>query len=129
MRARQTASEITAFCDFDRTLGADDMKVTLDATRQVAEMAKTLPTWDCGYVGMTYVPAARRDDYFAAAAQRPRDEGRASHVESILVALAERGQPRASPTSAVMAGSRSTSRTSARTRTRSSRASAGGPES
>ena len=81
------ATEITAFCDFDRTLGADDMKVQLDAQRRVAAMAKPLPTWDCGYVGMTFVPASRRDDYFAAAERVLRDKGDASHVETVLVEL------------------------------------------
>jgi choline kinase len=87
-----SATEITAFCDFDRTLGADDMKVQLDAERRVAAMAKPLPVWDCGYVGMTFVPAARRDDYFAAADRVLRDKGDASHVEAVLVELA-RTQP------------------------------------
>jgi choline kinase len=87
----ESSGTVTAFCDFDRPLGPDDMKVTLDSSRHVAEMAKTLPTWDCGYVGMTYVPAARRDEYFAAAAHVLTEKGDASHVESILVALAQRG--------------------------------------
>ncbi|HEY5944566.1 MAG TPA: NTP transferase domain-containing protein [Kofleriaceae bacterium] len=87
-----SATEVTAFCDFDRTLGADDMKVQLDVQRRVAAMAKPLPTWDCGYVGMTFVPAGRRDDYFAAAARVLRDKGDASHVETVLVELV-RTQP------------------------------------
>ncbi|MDQ3296746.1 MAG: NTP transferase domain-containing protein [Myxococcota bacterium] len=92
-RACAAATEVTAFCDFDRPLGADDMKVGLDADRRVAEMAKTLPTWDCGYVGMTYVPAGRRDDYFAAATRVSAELGDAIHVESILVALARASTP------------------------------------
>jgi choline kinase len=84
----RAASEVTAFCDFDRTLGADDMKVQLDGERRVAAMAKTLTTWDCGYVGMTYVPASRRDDYFAAAGRVLEQKGDGSHVEAILVELA-----------------------------------------
>jgi choline kinase len=87
------ASEITAFCDFDRTLGADDMKVELDTERRVAAMAKTLPTWDCGYVGMTFVPASRRDAYFAAADRVLETKGDASHVEAILVELARADAP------------------------------------
>jgi choline kinase len=87
------AREITAFCDFDRTLGADDMKVRLDAQRRVVDMAKTLPTWDCGYVGMTYVPAERRDAYFAAADRVLASKGEASHVEAILVELVGAGAP------------------------------------
>jgi len=92
-RACAGAAEVTAFCDFDRPLGADDMKVRLDGARRVAEMAKTLPAWDCGYVGMTYVPAARRADYEAAAARVLAERGDAVHVESILVALAIAGAP------------------------------------
>ena len=92
-RACEAATEITGFCDFDRTLGPDDMKVGLDAQRRVAEMAKTLPTWDCGYVGMTFVPAARRDAYFATATRVSAEQGDAIHVESILVGLARVGTP------------------------------------
>lgn len=92
-RACAGAAEVIAFCDFDRALGADDMKVRLDGARRVAEMAKALPTWDCGYVGMTYVPAARRPAYEAAAARALAERGEAVHVEAILVALAAAGAP------------------------------------
>jgi len=88
-----TAREITAFCDTDRRLGPDDMKVELDTERRVARMAKTLTAWDCGYVGMTYIPEARRDDYFAATARTSAAHGDAIHVESILVELARSGAP------------------------------------
>ena len=91
--ACRAATEITAFCDFDRALGPDDMKVGLDPDRRVARMAKTLPTWDCGYVGMTFVPAARRDAYFATATRVSAEQGDAIHVESILVGLASAGTP------------------------------------
>ncbi len=91
--ACRAATDITAFCDFDRTLGPDDMKVKLDAQRRVAEMAKTLPTWDCGYVGMTFVPAARREAYFAMATKVSAEQGDAIHVESILFGLARAGMP------------------------------------
>jgi choline kinase len=91
--ACRAATEITGFVDYDRTLGPDDMKVGLDADRRVKEMAKALPTWDCGYVGMTFVPAARRDAYFAAATTCSAQQGDAIHVESILVGLARAGTP------------------------------------
>jgi choline kinase len=96
-----TGDEITAFCDFDRTLGADDMKVKLDATRHVAEMDKKLPVWDCGYVGMTYVPASRRDEYFAAADKVRAELGEATHVEAILFHFGKIGKP---PTIADISG-------------------------
>lgn len=88
-----TGTEITAFVDYDRKLGNDDMKVGLDADRRVAKMAKTLPEWDCGYVGMTFVPAARRADYLATAKRTREELGEATHVESILVKLAQQGTP------------------------------------
>lgn len=90
-RACAAATEITAFCDVDRTLGPDDMKVGLDAERRVAAMAKSLPMWDCGYVGMTFVPAARREAYFATATRVSAEQGDAVHVEAILVGLAQAG--------------------------------------
>jgi choline kinase len=99
--AGEASGDVTAFCDFDRKLGADDMKVQLDANRHVAAMAKTLETWDCGYVGMTYVPAARRAEYFAAADRVLATKGDASHVESILVELAGAGK---APTIADISG-------------------------
>ena len=67
--AARDASEVTAFVDRDRTLGPDDMKIALDPRGRVAAISKTLPAWDAGYVGLTYVPAARwgryRDTVFA----------------------------------------------------------------
>ena len=69
------------------------MKVAVDGQGRVADMAKTLARWDVGYVGMTFVPAARRDAYLDAAAAVLAEKGEAVHVESILVELARRGTP------------------------------------
>ena len=88
-----SAGEVTAFCDFDRTLGADDMKVELDSARCVAAMSKQLPRWDAGYVGMTFVPACRRDAYAAAVAGTRLELGPPAHVEAVLVHLARQGVP------------------------------------
>jgi len=85
--------EITAFCDFDRPLGADDMKVALDARRRVARIAKQLDRWDCGYVGMTYVPAARLERYRAAVAATRAAAGDPAAVEQVLQRLADEGEP------------------------------------
>jgi choline kinase len=87
------AREVTAFCDVDRQLGADDMKVALDGERRVRDMAKTLAPYDCGYVGMTFVPAARQADHRAAGERVLAAKGDAVHVESVLVELAAAGQP------------------------------------
>jgi L-glutamine-phosphate cytidylyltransferase len=81
-------NEVTAFIDTDRNLGADDMKVERRADGHVRAIAKTLTKFDCGYVGMTRVPAQRLDRYFAEADRALAEEGRAIHVERILARLA-----------------------------------------
>ncbi len=94
----RNATEVTAFCDFDRLLTNDDMKVTLtpDADvekRRVVAMSKQLPKWDCGYVGMTFVPAARAAAHLAAAHRVRETVGEdKAVVEQVLVELARCGE-------------------------------------
>jgi choline kinase len=85
--------DVTAFVDTDRQLGADDMKVDRDPRGRVRQIAKTLETFDCGYVGMTRVPAAAADRYWATAEQTLASDGRAMHVERVLARLADAGHP------------------------------------
>jgi len=92
-RAALPTDEVTAFIDRDRELGADDMKVARDEHGRVRAIAKTLIDYDCGYVGMTRVPAAEQARYFAAADQVLAEEGRAVHVERILARLATSARP------------------------------------
>jgi len=87
------ADEVTAFIDHDRVLGADDMKVERDERGLVRAIAKTLTTFDCGYVGMTRVPAAALPRYWAAAETVLAEAGRATHVERILAHLATSPHP------------------------------------
>lgn len=79
---------ITAFIDTDRTLGNDDMKVARNAQGRIVAIAKTLTTFDCGYVGMSRVPRALVGRYFAEADRALIEDGRAIHVERILGRLA-----------------------------------------
>jgi choline kinase len=79
---------ITAFIDTDRTLGNDDMKVERNAQGRIVAIAKTLTTFDCGYVGMSRVPRALVGRYFAEADRALIEDGRAIHVERILGRLA-----------------------------------------
>ncbi|MBC8131602.1 MAG: NTP transferase domain-containing protein [Deltaproteobacteria bacterium] len=79
---------VTAFVDNDRSLGPDDMKVARDQQGRVREIAKTLTEFDCGYVGMTRVPARDLSRYWATADAVIETEGRAVHVERILARLA-----------------------------------------
>jgi choline kinase len=85
--------EITAFIDVDRKLGDDDMKVERDGAGRVRRIAKTLTTYDAGYVGMTKVPGGAANAYWAAADAALAAEGRAIHVERILARLADQGRP------------------------------------
>jgi choline kinase len=91
--AAADASDVTAFIDTDRTLGADDMKVERDARGRVSRISKTLTTFDAGYVGMTKVPVAAADRYWAAVQAAQSEEGRAIHVERVLARLADGGHP------------------------------------
>ena len=91
--AREPASEVTAFIDRDRTLGDDDMKVERDGAGRIRHIAKTLQQFDCGYVGMTKVPAAAAARYWAEADAALAQEGRAIHVERVLARLAAAGAP------------------------------------
>jgi choline kinase len=91
--AAKPAAGVTAFIDTDRTLGADDMKVERDGAKCVRRIAKTLETWDAGYVGMTKVPAAAWARYWATADAALAEEGRAIHVERVLARLAMTDSP------------------------------------
>jgi CDP-L-myo-inositol myo-inositolphosphotransferase len=87
------ADEVTAFIDTDRALGADDMKVQRDDGGHVRQIAKTLSTFDAGYVGMTCVPAGAAARYWRAAGEALAQEGRAIHVERVLARLAGSDRP------------------------------------
>lgn len=92
-RLTATPGDVVAATDFDRTLGADDMKVKLDATRHVAHISKKLADFDCGYIGMTLVRptglAAWRAAFEAVLAAHP-DDGVA---EMVVQHLADTGRP------------------------------------
>ena len=92
-RVGATATEITAFVDEDRKLGPDDMKVARDQHGHVSRISKTLTDFDCGYVGMTRIPAGEGERYWATADTVLATEGRAVHVERILARLAESQSP------------------------------------
>jgi choline kinase len=91
--ARLPVAEVTAFIDHDRDLGADDMKVERDAEGRIRHISKTLERYDCGYVGMTRIPAAALGRYWAEADAALAEEGRAIHVERVLARLAATPAP------------------------------------
>lgn len=80
---------INAICDFDRTLGADDMKIKLDANKKLFKIRKTLTDFDGGYIGMTYCNLKNTDEYKKALAETLEFEGTKASVEFILGRLAD----------------------------------------
>ncbi len=82
---------VTAFCDFDRSLGNDDMKVLRADDGRLAEIAKTLTRFHCGYVGLTYCPAAERETYHRAFSEVEQEYGDKAVVEQVLGKLAKAG--------------------------------------
>lgn len=93
LRVRGQAEDLTAFCDQDRLLGADDMKVDLAPNGHLRAISKTLTTFQRGYVGMTFCAASRLPSYFEAFDRVAQRAGDKAVVEMILADLAERGQP------------------------------------
>ncbi len=94
-RVREQCRELTAFCDSDRQLGADDMKVALDESGRLGRISKQLDDFSRGYVGMCFCPDAMRDTYFRAFDEVAADIGDAAVVEMVLARLAATGHPAA----------------------------------
>lgn len=86
------ASAVTGFCDFDRDLTADDMKVQLTEQQRISAISKVLERWDAGYVGMTYVPGAQASSYVASHLPLIESEGDHVHVEAVLAHFATTAQ-------------------------------------
>lgn len=78
---------VTIYCDRDRTLVADDMKV-LSQNGVLKKIAKDLSTYDAGYVGVTRVPASAAVRYWRAFDDTARALGDRAHVEAVLARLA-----------------------------------------
>jgi len=87
------ATEVTGFCDFDRTLSADDMKVQLCKEQRISAISKKLETWDAGYVGMTHVPGPKAAAYVDSHLPLIETQGDHIHVEAVLAHLATTGNP------------------------------------
>jgi choline kinase len=92
-RFTSTSGDVVCATDFDRKLGADDMKISLDAERRVRRISKKLEEFDCGYIGMTLVRpegvAAWRECFESVLATRPEN----GVAEEVVQALADSGRP------------------------------------
>lgn len=76
-------SGIRAMCDFDRTLGLDDMKVKLENSR-ITAISKQLVAFDCGYIGMTYVDKTYSELYRNTVEKAITEYGDKAVAENIL---------------------------------------------
>ncbi len=89
-RMKLALEGITAMCDFDRDLGADDMKVKLRGDeRTVLSISKQLADFDCGYIGMTYVDSLKEKLYRETVGRTVERFGEKAVVENVLQLLAE----------------------------------------
>jgi len=79
---------LSAVCDFDRTLGPDDMKVRLCESGKLKFIRKTLDEFDCGYIGMTYCASNELPTYKNCVSQTRKAEGDKAAVEFALGYLA-----------------------------------------
>lgn len=84
---------VTAMCDFDRTLCADDMKIAKNKRGGLERIHKTLSHYDGGYIGITYCPKDCHAAYWAAAEATHTEFGPSAPVEWILGTLARAGHP------------------------------------
>ena len=61
-KVRAQLQDVKAFCDFDRPLGDDDMKVWHNDYK-LAHISKKLTDFNGGYVGLTYCDSQKLDNY------------------------------------------------------------------
>jgi len=73
---------LKAFCDFDRELGDDDMKV-IHENGKLLKISKKLEDFNAGYVGLTYCDIEHKDTY-KAAMDKVASENNGLVVEDIL---------------------------------------------
>jgi CDP-L-myo-inositol myo-inositolphosphotransferase len=85
-RILEGAIGITAICDFDRELVADDMKVRLSDGR-LSAISKKLDEFDGGYIGMTYCSADALDRYRQGVHGTREANGDSANVEAALAWL------------------------------------------
>lgn len=87
----QDHTSITVVCDFNRTLGDDDMKILRRSNGTLEKMSKTLSQFDGGYIGMTVVPKEKSSLYWNAVDRVFKKYGDSIHVEEVLNELSAGG--------------------------------------
>lgn len=83
---------VSIFCDFFRSFQEDEMKVLLDEEKNLIDISKKLTTYDCAYVGLTYIPGVALDAFKRAFENAQVEFGPKAVVENILPHLARQSQ-------------------------------------
>ncbi|MBM4389251.1 MAG: NTP transferase domain-containing protein, partial [Deltaproteobacteria bacterium] len=83
-RIFDSAGDIVACIDRDRTLTDDDMKVKENREGRLEKIAKTLSDYDCGYIGMTLVNSSGIKAYFDAFNHILKTTDGRANVETVL---------------------------------------------
>jgi 1L-myo-inositol 1-phosphate cytidylyltransferase / CDP-L-myo-inositol myo-inositolphosphotransferase len=76
-------AQITIYCDQDRNLSDDDMKV-MASEHNVVAIDKKLKDFNYGYVGVTYIPKDCLNSYWEAVEKTAITLGEKAHVEAVL---------------------------------------------
>jgi choline kinase len=92
LKKQSRLAQITAFVDFDRPLGDDDMKVLLDKEQKIEKISKNLHDFHAGYIGMTYIPQKNLHAYKSAVKMIAGQDNQAV-VENVLQWFVENHQP------------------------------------
>jgi choline kinase len=88
----QDREKVSVFCDFQRPLLEDEMKVVLDPDRYLLGMAKGLTAYDAGYVGVTFVPQKDLSNYKKYFEKTAKIKGEKAVVEEVLPLMASLGK-------------------------------------
>lgn len=88
---RDHCQGITAFCDLDRKLQDDDMKVLLGSQKNLLQISKSLQKFEAGYVGLTFCAESERGAYNRAFDTTEKKIGEKAVVEQVLGELASSG--------------------------------------
>lgn len=89
----RSRTQITTFCDFDRPLFADDMKVVCKNETSAQFFSKTVEQNKGGYVGVTQVPPNKIALYKKVAVDCLKKHGPKINVEQVLNELINMGEP------------------------------------
>ncbi|MBU1179861.1 NTP transferase domain-containing protein [Patescibacteria group bacterium] len=90
-KVREQLDGIKIFCDFDRQLGDDDMKVWHD-NFALRHISKQLTEFNGGYVGLTYCDKEKLDEYKKCTNELLAGGGDNLVVEDVVRKIAEAGE-------------------------------------